>query len=299
MLINSLTLSGIDCKKEKYTATSTRKSMMDGGQDAGIPETILGRKAGHRSDHSKRSYIQNKDITHRATNIVLSRVGAGKTANYQDVLNKLKTADEVDIEKASGEADIIETAMKVEYYDDDFEYTISQSRMVMKEANVETEVKLIVTTSQTKLTNTDHFELAPPGLKVKGGDIKVGDSMMMPSSSSGQQRSSMLSAAQQMSGTVGLGQQTSGTGTFSPYQPMFHPGQQMSPGQQMMSGMFSPGQQMMSGMFSPGQHPQMMPGMVSPAQQRMSDMFSPGQQSQMMPGMVSPAQQRMSDMFSP
>ena len=298
MLINSLTLSGIDCKKEKYTATSTRKSMMDGGQDAGIPETILGRKAGHRSDHSKRSYIQNKDITHRATNIVLSRVGAGKTANYQDVLNKLKTADEVDIEKASGEADIIETAKKVEYYDDDFEYTISQSRMVMKEANVETEVKLIVTTSQTKLTNTDHFELAPPGLKVKGGDIKVGDSMMMPSSSPGQQRSSMLSPAQQMSGTVGLGQQISGTGTFSPYQHMFHPGQQMSPGQQMMSGMFSPGQQMMSGMFSPGQ--QMMPGMVSPGQhQQMSGMFSPGQHPQMMPGMVSPAQQRMSDMFSP
>merc|ERR1719186_942026 len=310
MLINSLTLSGIDCKKEKYTATSTRKSMMDGGQDAGIPETILGRKAGHRSDHSKRSYIQNKDITHRATNIVLSRVGAGKTANYQDVLNKLKTADEVDIEKASGEADIIETAKKVEYYDDDFEYTISQSRMVMKEANVETEVKLIVTTSQTKLTNTDHFELAPPGLKVKGGDIKVGDSMMMPSSSSGQQRSSMLSAAQQMSGTVGLGQQTSGTGTFSPYQPMFHPGQQMSPGQQMMSGMFSPGQQMMpgmvspgqhqqmSGMFSPGQHPQMMPGMFSPGQQMIPSMFSHGRH-QMMPGMFNHGQQMMPGMFSP
>ena len=100
MLFNSLTLAGVDCKKEKYTATSARKSMMDGGQDAGIPDIILGRKAGHRSDHSKRSYIQNKDITHRATNIVLSRVAAGKTANYQEVLNKLKTADELDIEKA-------------------------------------------------------------------------------------------------------------------------------------------------------------------------------------------------------
>ena len=75
----------------------------------------------NRSDHSKRSYIENKDITHRATNIVLSRVAAGEKPNYQEVLNKLQTADD-EAEKA-----------EVEYYDDEFEYTISQSRLVVKE----------------------------------------------------------------------------------------------------------------------------------------------------------------------
>ena len=41
LLINALEKSGVDCKAEKYTATSARKTMMDGGLDAGIPEVLL------------------------------------------------------------------------------------------------------------------------------------------------------------------------------------------------------------------------------------------------------------------
>ena len=326
MLINSLTLSGIDCKKEKYTATSTRKSMMDGGQDAGIPETILGRKAGHRSEHSKRSYIQNKDITHRATNIVLSRVGAGKTANYQDVLNKLMTADEAESDEASVESAIIETAKQVEYYDDDFEYTISQSRIIRKEANVANDVKMLAKRNQSKLTEQQMSGAGGLGQQTSGtvsfnpcqpmsGMSSSGQQMMSGMFSPGQQMMpSMFSPAQhhQMSGIFSPGQhQQTMPGLVSPGQHQQMILGMVSPAQQMISGMFSPAQhqqimpgmvstaqQMMSGMFSPAQHQQMMPGMVSPAQQ-MSGMFSPGQHQQMMPGMASPAQQMMSGMFSP
>ena len=64
LLINALTKAGIDCKAEKYTATSARKLMLDGGLDCGIPQVILGQ----RTDKSKNSYFKNKDTTHRATN---------------------------------------------------------------------------------------------------------------------------------------------------------------------------------------------------------------------------------------
>ena len=127
LLTKALAKAGVDCKKEKYTATSARKVMLAGGQDAGVPDTILGRKAGHRSNHSKRSYIENKDITHRATNIVLSRVAAGEKPNYQEVLNKLQTADD-EAEKAA-----VSEKFEVQYYDDEFEYTISQSRLLVKQ----------------------------------------------------------------------------------------------------------------------------------------------------------------------
>ena len=67
--------------------------MLDGGLNAGIPAVLLGRKAGHRTDKSKNSYIQNKDVTNCATNIALSRVGAGLAPNYQEILDKIVKED--------------------------------------------------------------------------------------------------------------------------------------------------------------------------------------------------------------
>jgi hypothetical protein len=219
LLTNSLAKAGVDCRKEKYTATSARKVMLDGGQDAGVPDTILGRKAGHRSDHSKRSYIQNKDITHRATNIVLSRVAAGERTNYQDVLNKLQMADD-DAEKAS-----VSEKSQVEYYDEDYEYTISQSRLEVKE-------NIVVKTNQRKLSSASQSEFAPSCTK----SLKLAEKQ----SADPQNVTSRINPRQQISSS---GQQ----------QQIISAGQQIvSPGQQMFSAgqqMFSPGQQM----FSPGQ----------------------------------------------
>ena len=145
MLINALEKSGIDCKAEKYTATLARKTMLDGGLDAGIPEVLLGRKAGHRTDKSKNSYIQNKDVTHRATNIALSRVGAGLAPNNQEILDKivkedslaLAQAQEVNAEGRGLNKDKAEKSVQQAQFlfdeDDEeeegFGYTISQSRM--------------------------------------------------------------------------------------------------------------------------------------------------------------------------
>ena len=137
LLFNALQKSGVDCKAEKYTATSARKTMLDGGLDAGIPEVLLGRKAGHRTDKSKNSYIKNKDVTHRATNITLSRVGAGLNANYQEILNKILKEDEQTLAKKvskRGEAKEKESYIHQDHYlyDDDEDetgHTISQSRI--------------------------------------------------------------------------------------------------------------------------------------------------------------------------
>ena len=92
LLTNALQKAGVDTKKEGYSATSARKTMQDGGLDAGIPETILGRLAGQRSDKSKRAYIQNKQITQKACALVLNRVAAGEhQADYYTELRKLQS----------------------------------------------------------------------------------------------------------------------------------------------------------------------------------------------------------------
>ena len=140
LLINALEKSGVDCKAEKYTATSARKTMMDGGLDAGIPEVLLERKAGQRTDKAKNSYIQNKDVTHRATNITLSRVGRGLNPKYQEILNKLVQEDSDALAGAvankgglSKEKDVQQDPQYLFGNDDadeeGFGTTISQSRM--------------------------------------------------------------------------------------------------------------------------------------------------------------------------
>lgn len=127
LLTNALSKAGIDCKKEKYSATSARKVMLDGGQDAGIPQTILGRMAGQRSEQSKKSYIANKDLTHRAAMVTLNRVGAGKTPRYQEILDDLQ---EEDLQKLAEKGPELSD-------DDDFEHTISQSRIMNEFGSVE------------------------------------------------------------------------------------------------------------------------------------------------------------------
>ena len=283
LLTNALAKAGVDCKKEKYTATSARKVMLDGGQDAGVPDTILGRKAGHRSDHSKRSYIENKDITHRATNIVLSRVAAGGKPNYQEVLNKLQTADD-EAEKAA-----VSEKFEVEYYDDEFEYTISQSRLVVKE-------NLSV---KNNLSSASQPEFAPSCSKsLKLAEKQYADPQN--DASKGNPIQKMHSFADRHVDISNQGQKqqliSPGYQVLSPCQQMVNPGQQvmLNPGQQMM---LNPGQQMMLNpsqqmMLNPGQQMKLNTGqqmMLSPGQQMILNngqqmMPHPGQQMMLYPG---------------
>ena len=187
LLINALEKSGVDCKAEKYTATSARKTMMDGGLDAGIPEVLLGRKAGHRTDKSKNSYIQNKDITHRATNIVLSRVGAGLNPNYQEVLEKIVEEDRIAL-AGLVDAQGKETEKKEKFIEqgqflfdgedeDGFGHTISQSRMEESCSSRQSEAERM-TVEQQQGKQFD-FNLLGPGLSGVGG-IPAGNPKLGP-----------------------------------------------------------------------------------------------------------------------
>ena len=139
LLINGLTKAGIDCKKEKYTGTSARKVMMDGGLDAGIPEIILGRMAGQKSEASKANYIANKDITHRAASITLSRVSAGIKANYQSILQSLQDEEREASSKTTGQVSKKKREnelMSEQDSDEEFDTIISQSKVVIMSSGV-------------------------------------------------------------------------------------------------------------------------------------------------------------------
>ena len=99
LFTNSLTRAGIDCKAERYTASSSRKVQLDGGLDNGVPEVLLGKLAGQRSHHAKDSYIHKKDTTHKAANIAVSRAAAGKAANYQEILMEVVVEDNTKVEE--------------------------------------------------------------------------------------------------------------------------------------------------------------------------------------------------------
>jgi len=120
LLTNALTRAGVNCKTEKYSASSSRKVQLDGALDAHVPEVLLGKLAGQRSHHAKASYIHKKDSTHRAANIAVSRVAAGKEANYQEILSEVNKKDD---KKDESEQETDET-------DEEVEMTVSQSRIM-------------------------------------------------------------------------------------------------------------------------------------------------------------------------
>ena len=85
---------------------------------------MVGRLAGQRSHHAKASYIHKKDTTHRAANIAVSRVAAGKEANYPEILSEVVRKD---AEKKESE----------EETDSEIEMTVSQSRIMSEHGSIE------------------------------------------------------------------------------------------------------------------------------------------------------------------
>ena len=133
LFTNSLTRAGIDCKVERYSASSSRKVQLDGGLDVGVPEVILGKLAGQRSHHAKDSYIHKKDTTHRAANIAVSRAAAGKPANYQEILTEVIEEDNATVEQDTPK----EEEKKDTSSGESEEHTISQSRIMSEFGSVE------------------------------------------------------------------------------------------------------------------------------------------------------------------
>ena len=95
---DALVNAGIDPVKEGYKLSSTRKVLVEGALDSGMPETMVGKLAGHRSNEAKASYVEKKDVTTRAATIAVSRAGAGLQSNYQEILEKVQAEDDEEIE---------------------------------------------------------------------------------------------------------------------------------------------------------------------------------------------------------
>ena len=136
LFTDALTRAGVNCKAEGYTSSSSRKVMLDGALDSNIPEVLVGKLAGQRSNHAKSSYIQKKDTTHRAANIALSRVGAGLEADYVEILSEVIKGDKKIIDKAEIEEkkEIFEENSASD--EDDYVHTISQSRIISEYGSV-------------------------------------------------------------------------------------------------------------------------------------------------------------------
>jgi hypothetical protein len=137
LFTDALTRAGVNCEAERYTASSSRKVMLDGALDSDIPEVLVGKLAGQRSNHAKSSYIEMKDTTHRAANIALSRVGAGLEADYKEILSKVIESDKKILDKVENEKKFEDSEKSSTSDEDEYVHTISQSRIISEFGSVD------------------------------------------------------------------------------------------------------------------------------------------------------------------
>ena len=137
LFTDALTRAGVNCEAERYTASSSRKVMLDGALDSDIPEVLVGKLAGQRSNHAKSSYIEMKDTTHRAANIALSRVGAGLEADYKEILSKVIESDKKILDKVENEKKFEDSEKSSTSDEDEYVHTVSQSRIISEFGSVD------------------------------------------------------------------------------------------------------------------------------------------------------------------
>ena len=109
LLSNVFEAVGIDVKLEHYSNTSARKTLMEGGIEAGVPGVLLSKVAGQKCLGSISHYVQGERKGHKALSLCISRkVGANPGSRYDQVyqgvaeeelekikqLNKLRLARE-------------------------------------------------------------------------------------------------------------------------------------------------------------------------------------------------------------
>ena len=91
LLTGALEAAGVDCKLQKYSAISLRKSMLQSGVDCNVPDLHLSRLAGHKALVSKKSYINSAGVHHKTTGRVIHRqlfhgVNRGYDKEMRDVV---------------------------------------------------------------------------------------------------------------------------------------------------------------------------------------------------------------------
>ena len=122
---------GIDVKLEHYTATSARKTMLEGGVEAGVPSVLLSKVAGQAALGSIQHYVDGQQKSHKAMSLCLSRkVGANPGAEYKMLYKK---AAEEELEKRA----ILKRDRTGEDDSEEEQLTISQSTRVVIEKTIE------------------------------------------------------------------------------------------------------------------------------------------------------------------
>ena len=82
---------GIDCKKERYTNRSGRKTLMEAGVEAAVPGVLVSKVAGHNDLNSIKNYYKGGKNAHNAASVVLARkIGGKKKSNFEDVYKELE-----------------------------------------------------------------------------------------------------------------------------------------------------------------------------------------------------------------
>ena len=73
LITNALEAAGVNCKIQKYSAISLRKSMLQSGVDCNVPDLHLSRLAGHKALVSKKAYVNSAGLHHKTTGRVIHR----------------------------------------------------------------------------------------------------------------------------------------------------------------------------------------------------------------------------------
>ena len=216
LFTDALTRAGVNCEAERYTASSSRKVMLDGALDSNIPEVLVGKLAGQRSNHAKSSYIEMKDTTHRAANIALSRVGAGLEADYKEILSKVIESDKKILEQAKSERKFEDSEESSNSDEDEYVHTVSQSRIISEfgsvDVHIEQEKKRRKIQNQQKIEknlseqqNIQQLMLRQQ-LQIQQQQMVIASQQQLNLGSLGQQQLSLGGLEQQQLGFGGLGQ---------------------------------------------------------------------------------------------
>ena len=152
---------GVDVKLEHYTNTSGRKTLLEGGIEAGIPAVLLSKVAGQAAFSSLQHYVKGQEKSHKAVSLCLSRkVGAVPGVKFDEIYGGKKILRNIDNciiififfsgvvaedlqKRGRGQAedgadgpDEIDDMFFHQDEDDDFGTTISQSRKTVTEDTV-------------------------------------------------------------------------------------------------------------------------------------------------------------------
>ena len=133
LLPNTFKAVGVDVKLEHYTATSARKTMMEGGIEAGVPAVLLSKVAGQAALGSIQHYVDGQEKSHKAMSLCLSRkAGANPGPQFKEIYNKAR-----DEELAQRRLAVRDCNNTDEEESEEDQLTISQSRKVTTEETVE------------------------------------------------------------------------------------------------------------------------------------------------------------------